>query len=47
MDTSAVWAVKLRDQRLIGDFRHWKDHDGYKKSFVRVLRDLKRDAEQK
>jgi hypothetical protein len=34
------WAVKLRDQRNIGDFRRWKDHDGYKLTFERVLRDL-------
>jgi TIR domain len=44
MDTSEAWAVKLRDQRNIGDFRRWKDHDGYKMSFERVLRDLKRAA---
>jgi hypothetical protein len=42
MDASEAWAVKLRDQRNIGDFRRWKDHDGYKRSFERVLRDLKR-----
>jgi hypothetical protein len=41
MDTSEPWAVKLRDQRHIGDFRRWKDHDRYKASFERVLRDLK------
>jgi uncharacterized protein YjbI with pentapeptide repeats len=41
MDTNEAWAAKLRAQRHIGDFRHWKDHDGYKKSFERVLRDLK------
>ena len=41
MDTSEAWAVKLRDQRNIGDFRLWKDHDGYQRSFERVLRDLK------
>ena len=41
METSEAWAVKLRDQRHIGDFRRWKDHDGYRASFERVLRDLK------
>ena len=41
MDTNEAWAAKLRAQRHIGDFRQWKDHDGYKKSFERVLRDLK------
>jgi hypothetical protein len=45
MDTSEAWAVKLRDQRNIADFRRWKDHDGYKWSFGRVLRDLKMSAE--
>ena len=45
MHTSEAWAVKLRDQRNIGDFRHWKDHDGYKSSFERVLRDLKRTTD--
>jgi hypothetical protein len=24
-----------------GDFRRWKDHDAYKQSFERVMRDLK------
>jgi hypothetical protein len=45
MDTSEAWAVKLRDQRNIGDFRRWKDHDGYQRSFERVLRDLKMSVE--
>jgi uncharacterized protein YjbI with pentapeptide repeats len=40
-DTSEAWAIQLRDQRNIGDFRRWKDHDGYKRNFERVLRDLK------
>jgi len=40
MDTNEAWAAKLR-ARHIGDFRRWKDHDGYKTSFQRVLRDLK------
>jgi len=45
MDTNEGWAAKLRAQRTIGDFRYWKDHDDYKKSFDRLLRDLKRAAE--
>jgi hypothetical protein len=40
MESTEPWARKLRDQRNIGDFRRWKDHDGYKQSFDRVLRDL-------
>jgi hypothetical protein len=30
----------LRDQRNIGDFTRWKDHDVYRKSFERLMRDL-------
>lgn len=41
MKTDEPWAVKLRDQRNIGDFRKWKDHDAYQQAFERVLRDLK------
>lgn len=40
MRTDEPWAVKLRDQRNIGDFRRWKEHDAYQ-AFDRVLRDLK------
>jgi hypothetical protein len=41
MKTDEPWAVMLRDQRNIGDFRRWKDHDAYQQAFDRVLRDLK------
>ena len=41
MKTGEPWAVMLRDQRNIGDFRKWKDHDAYQQAFDRVLRDLK------
>ena len=40
METPEPWARKLRDQRNVGDFRRWKDHDAYKESFARVVRDL-------
>jgi len=40
METPEPWARKLRDQRNVGDFRRWKDHDAYKQGFERVLRDL-------
>jgi hypothetical protein len=40
MNTSEPWARKLRDQRNIGDFGKWKDHDAYQKSLNRLLRDL-------
>jgi hypothetical protein len=39
METAEPWARKLRDQRNIGDFRQWKDHDASKQSFERVPRD--------
>ena len=39
MKTNEAWAAKLR-ARNIGDFGRWKDHDAYKRSFERVLRDL-------
>ena len=39
--TGEAWALKLRDNRNIGDFRRWKEHDAYKQSLDRVLRDLK------
>jgi hypothetical protein len=29
MTTAEPWAVKLRDQRHIGDFRRWKNRDAY------------------
>jgi uncharacterized protein YjbI with pentapeptide repeats len=41
LTTAEAWATKLTE-RHIGDFRRWKDHDSYKQSFDRVLRDLKR-----
>lgn len=41
MKTGEPWAAKLRDQRNIGDFRQWKEHDAYQAAFERVLRDLK------
>jgi hypothetical protein len=34
-------AVKLRDQRNIGDFRQWRKPADYQKSLERLLRDLK------
>ena len=40
-ETDQAWAASLRRTRHIGDFRHWKDHDGFKKAFERLLRDLK------
>jgi uncharacterized protein YjbI with pentapeptide repeats len=41
MATPEPWAVKLRDQRNIGDFRQWEKQPEYQKSLERLLRDLK------
>jgi uncharacterized protein YjbI with pentapeptide repeats len=41
MKTDQAWAASLRRTRHIGDFRAWKDHAQYQKSFERLLRDLK------
>ncbi|TNJ39185.1 toll/interleukin-1 receptor domain-containing protein [Chlorobaculum thiosulfatiphilum] len=41
MDSTTGWAGNVKRQRHIGDFTLWKDHDAYKKSFDRLLRDLK------
>ena len=40
MTTKEAWADLVRLDRNIGDFRQWEDHDAYKRSFERVLRDL-------
>lgn len=34
------WPADIKRARNIGDFRNWKDHDAYQKSFARLLRDL-------
>jgi uncharacterized protein YjbI with pentapeptide repeats len=41
MTTIEPWAVKLRDQRNIGDFRQWRKPEAYQKSLDRLLRNLK------
>jgi uncharacterized protein YjbI with pentapeptide repeats len=33
LETKEAWAGVLRRDRNIGDFRHWKDHDAYQRSF--------------
>jgi uncharacterized protein YjbI with pentapeptide repeats len=44
METDQAWAADIRRTRHIGDFRNWKDHDSYKKSFERLLRGLKAEG---
>jgi TIR domain/Pentapeptide repeats (8 copies) len=41
ISTAEPWAVKLRDQRNVGDFRQWRKPAEYQKSLERLLRDLK------
>jgi hypothetical protein len=41
MSTAEPWAVKLRDQRNIGDFRQWRKPAEYHDSLERLLCDLK------
>ena len=38
--------VEIREY-FIPDFSSWKDHDSYQKSFERLLRDLKAEAQDK
>ena len=44
MSTAEPWAVKLRNDRNIGDFRQWKKPAEYQKKLERLLRDLKATA---
>jgi hypothetical protein len=39
--TREAWALKLRDNRHIGDFHAWTDHDAYQCTLERLLRDLR------
>jgi hypothetical protein len=44
MKTAEPWAIKLREDRHIGDFARWKNHEVYQKAFERLLRGLKADT---
>ena len=41
MDTVDQWAHDIKRTRNIGDFTKWKEHDAYRTTFERVLRDLR------
>jgi hypothetical protein len=41
MGTHEAWAADIRRTRHIGNFQDWKNSDQYKKSFERLLRDLR------
>jgi hypothetical protein len=36
----------LRDNRHIGDFRAWKDHDAYQRALERLLRELRGETKR-
>ena len=42
-DVAEGWALHIKEDRHIGDFTDWKDHDAYQSAFDRLLRDLKAD----
>ena len=44
MDITTGWPADIKRTRYIGDFKEWKDHDAYQKSFERLLRDLKQES---
>lgn len=44
METKQAWAADIRRTRHIGDFRDWKSYAAYKKSFDRLLRDLRAEG---
>jgi uncharacterized protein YjbI with pentapeptide repeats len=44
MDITTGWPADIKRTRNIGDFKRWKDHDAYTKTFDRLLRDLNSSA---
>jgi hypothetical protein len=38
------WPTLVQNERHIGDFTCWKDHDRYQQAFERLLRDLKAET---
>ena len=46
LDIKTGWPALVKRTRHIGDFRQWKDHDTYQKSFERLLSDLKFENKQ-
>lgn len=41
-DSNMPWALKIRENRHIGDFRKWSTENEYQKALQRLLRDLRR-----
>jgi hypothetical protein len=44
MKIKTGWPGDIQRSRHIGDFKEWKDHDAYQKSFARLLKDLKQES---
>lgn len=44
VDITEQWCSDVKRERHIGNFKEWKDHDAYQKSFDRLLRDLKQES---
>jgi hypothetical protein len=47
MKVKTGWPAHIKNTRNIGDFRRWKDHDYYQKSFSRLVADLKAEESKK
>ncbi len=43
-EATSQWVCKIRRERHIGDFTHWKNHNEYQQAFEHLLRDLKAGA---
>ncbi|HEY0752700.1 MAG TPA: toll/interleukin-1 receptor domain-containing protein [Ktedonobacteraceae bacterium] len=43
MQTSRVWAKRMRQTRQIGDFTHWSEQKAYQVAFQRLLQDLQKE----
>ncbi len=41
LEIETGWPALIRNTRHIGDFTRWKEHDAYRQSFERLMRDLK------
>jgi hypothetical protein len=46
MKVEGGWPALIRNTRNIGDFRKWKDHDDYHKSFAKLLHGLRAKDKQ-
>jgi hypothetical protein len=43
-DCEDNWAARLKENRSIGDFTKWKEHDEYKKAFDFLMKWLKSEG---